>query len=282
MHYRYIWLLATAMIFFSCKKHKEFSRPGGSPQPPVVTPPPPPSPVFSVLLKEITVPNVAAPYFFEYDSEKRIKAAIVASGIRIYEVTYTNNRIAEIRNNTMVNKDRLQYMYDNTGKVSTVAYINEAGTIFRRAFFTYNGQQLVKIEWEVNSSNAPTPGRVMELIYQPGGNISEIKDSRKPQWSMLPGDYNTRFEQYDNKTNVDGFALIHEDIDHLLLLPGIQWQKNNPGRVIKTGAGLNTRAGYNYTYDSAGRPLSRTGTMTITSGQNAGQSFPTNTFYSYY
>jgi hypothetical protein len=223
-----------------------------------------------------------APYFFEYDSAKRIKAALVASGIRIYEVTYANNRISEIKNNTMVNKDRLQYVYDNSGKVAMIVYINEGGAIFRRAFFTYNGQQLIKIEWEVNSSSGPTLGRVMELIYQPDGNVMEIRDSKKPQWSMLPGNYSTRFEQYDTKANVDGFALIHDDIDHLLLLPGIQWQKNNPGRVIKSGDGLNTRAKYNYAYDATGRPASRTGMMTIMSGPNAGVSFPTNTFYSYY
>lgn len=278
MHYRYSWLLAAAMIFFSCKKDKDPGSPGAPATPPVVMPPVASAP----LLREITVPGVAAPYFFEYDAAKRIKSVIVASGIRIYAVSYSNQRIAGIRNNTMVNKDSLHYVYDNAGRVATVIYINEAGSIFRRAFFTYNGQQLVKIEWEVNNGGGATIARVMEMLYHPDGNLLEIRDNKGPQWSALPGDYLTRFEKYDNKVNVDGFALIHENIDHLLLLPGVQWQKNNPARVTRRGAGLNTIADYTYTYNAANAPLSRSGTVTITSGQNAGQSFPTNTVYSYY
>jgi hypothetical protein len=279
MHYRYSWLLIAAMVFFSCKKDKDPFGAGGPATPPVVTPPPA-SP--AILLKEITVPGVAAPYFFEYDSLKRIKSVIVASGIHLYAVTYNNQRIAGIRNNTMVNKDSLQYVYDNAGRVATVIYINEAGSIFRRAFFTYNGQQLLKIEWEVNDGSSAIIARVMEMIYHPDGNLLEIRDNKGPQWSIVPGDYLTRFEKYDNKVNVDGFALIHDDIDHLLLLPGVRWQKNNPARVTRRGAGLNTIADYNYTYNNVNAPLSRSGTVTITSGPNAGQSFPTNTSYSYY
>jgi hypothetical protein len=52
------------------------------------------------------------------------------------------------------------------------------------------------------------------------------------------------FEQYDNKVNVDGFSLIHDDFfDHLVLLPGVQLQKGNPGRQTGRMRGSDSRLG---------------------------------------
>src|SRR6185437_12506507 len=91
-----------------------------------------------------------------------------------------------------------------------------------------------------------------------------------------------RFEQYDDGINVDGFSLIHNDFfDHLFLLPGVRLQKGNPGRETLTGDGENYRVDYVYTYDAAHRPLSKTGTLVITSGTNAGQTIQTQSLFTY-
>ena len=103
----------------------------------------------------------------------------------------------------------------------------------------------------------------------------------------IPGspavNFTDRFEQYDDKVNVDGFGLLHDEFfDHLFLLPGIQLQKNNAVKEIRTGDGQNYEATYNYTYNDKKAPVQKTGTLVYTSGPEAGRSFPLNSVFSYY
>jgi len=92
----------------------------------------------------------------------------------------------------------------------------------------------------------------------------------------------TRFEQYDDKVNVDDFNLLHNDFfDDLLLLPGIRLQKNNPGRETLTAFESYT-VNYTYTYNDKKAPLTRSGDLLYTTGPNAGKRFQDNTSYSYY
>jgi hypothetical protein len=274
---KYLVLLLLALVLVCCKK-EAVTGPGNPPPPP---PPPPPVAVPAVLLKEITASNVPTPYFFEYDAVGRAKTVIVASGLRIYEVVYSGKVISEMKNNTMVNKDRLLYVYNNAGKVSSINYMNEAGFIFRKAHFTYDGQKLSKIDWEKNTATGFVVDRRVALVYQPDGNVMEMADERlqapgQPAITLL-----SRFEQYDTKINSDGFALFHDQNDHLLLLPGIQLQKNNPGKFTHTG-GFDFKIDYTYTYNDKNVPLTRKGDVVILNGPNAGQAFQINSAYSYY
>ena len=92
-----------------------------------------------------------------------------------------------------------------------------------------------------------------------------------------------RFERYDDKINVDGFSLLHEEFfDHKVLLPGVQLQKGNPARQTHTGDGVNYAVDYIYTYDDLNRPLTKAGALTFSNGPDAGKTFATRSIFSYY
>jgi hypothetical protein len=261
-------LLAIAIVLFSCKKEK------------TTTTPPPGNPV---LLKDIVIPNLPSPYYhFEYNAAGSIIKASFASGLRLYDVAYSGGKISELKNNTLANKDRLQYIYNEAGKPDLIKYIDEAGTIFRIATLTYANGQLRTIEWERKTAIGFIRERTMAFIYQAGGNLLEITDHLHPLAGQNEATYVSRFEQYDNKINTDGFMLIHEHNDHLLLLPGLPLQKNNPRKLIRSGDGVNYTIDYTYTYNDKNTPLTKTGDAVFTSGPNAGQRWQTNAAYSYY
>ncbi|HET6993669.1 MAG TPA: hypothetical protein VFI06_01745, partial [Chitinophagaceae bacterium] len=69
--------------------------------------------------------------------------------------------------------------------------------------------------------------------------------------------------------------------DHLFLLPGVQLQKNNPRRIVRTGD-ITFNLDYTYTYNENGAPLTRSGDFVWTSGANAGQHVLLSAVFSYY
>ena len=124
----------------------------------------------------------------------------------------------------------------------------------------------------------------MSLSYYPNGNLLEITEYR-PAIDGLQTEATTvdRFEQYDDKINVDGFSLIHDDFfDHLVLLPGVQLQTGNPAKQTRTGDGTNFTVTYSYLYDDKNRPLTKTGDLTLLNGADAGRRIQTSTVFSYY
>ncbi len=258
------------LLFFSCQKENKPPVPGMPDLPPVP----------AALLKDIRVTNLPSPYYyFEYNGGGKVDSAIFSSGIRMYEIIYNADRISEIKNNTMVNHDRLQYLYDNSGRIELINYIDEGGTLYKKSSFTYDGQKLLTIKWERRSGLVFVTDREMDFVYLADGNVFSITDHRI---SPIPLTLISRFEQYDNKNNSDGFTLIHEENDHLLLLPAVQLQKNNPAKMIRTGDGLHYTIDYTYIYSDKNFPLNKAGDVTITNGPNAGQKFQSNTIYSYW
>jgi len=100
---RYVLIVAAALVLFSCKKEK--------PNSPVIQPPDPVIP--TVFLKDIVIPNLPSPYYhFEYDAIGKVAFVSFASDFTRYNVVYNGDRISEMRNNILVNKDRLQYSYE--------------------------------------------------------------------------------------------------------------------------------------------------------------------------
>jgi len=247
------------------------------------TPPPPPEP--AVLLRDIVISNLPSPYYhFEYDALGRVVTASFASGLRNYDVVYDGSRISELRNKINGNGDRLAYIYDDAGRVGVILYADPNGDVYTRLFFTYDGPTLTKLERQRKVEGGFIIDKTMSLSYYPDGNLQQITEHR-PSIDGQQDETTTvdRFEQYDDKLNVDGFGLIHDDFfDHLVLLPGVRLQKGNPARQIHTGDGLNFAIDYTYTYDDKNRPLTKTGDALLLNGTDAGRRVPLSSVFSYY
>lgn len=273
---RYLFLIITiAASFISCKK--ESNR-----LPPVT---PPPSQVEEILLKDIVVPNLPSPYYhFEYNDLGFVSHASFASGLMLYDISYASRRINEMKSIHFINKDRLLYQYEND-KVVLIRYINEAGVNYKRCFISYNlAGRLTQMEWEIK---LPDVGfaleRTVNFTYYPDGNLLERKDQRHAiNGRQNAATYLDRFEDYENKVNTDGFMLVHDNNDHLILLPRVKFQKNNPQKNVRTGDGLNYEITYTFTYNNLNRPIEKKGNAVFTSGPNAGQHFQTRAFFTYY
>lgn len=277
MRYHYAFLAITTAAALSCSGYDESTAP---PPPPA---PPPPGP--TVLLKDVVIPNLPSPFYhFEYDAAGRVSRASFASGFTMYEVAYVNGRIGELRNNTAGNQDRLQYFYDNAGRVRGIDYVDPTGALRARIALAYNGQQLIGLERARRAGHAFIIDKIMSMTYHPDGNLLEISDHR-PAIDGLQTESTVihRYEQYDDGINVDGFDLIHNEFfDHLILLPGVQLQKGNPARLTQTVTGQNFIIDYSYTYDDQKRPLTKTGEGTFLSGPDAGERFHTHSVFTYY
>jgi hypothetical protein len=246
-------------------------------------PPPPPPPV---LLKDVVIPHLPSPYYhFAYDAMGRVAAASFASDLRAYDVTYTGDRIREMRNNVVANGDRLVYVYDDAGRVGAIRYVDSNGVTFTLLIFSYDGPRLTGLERDRRVEGGFIIDKTMSFSYYPDGNLLELTEHR-PAIDGRQDETTTvdRFERYDDKINVDGFSLIHDDFfDHLVLLPGVQLQKGNPGRLTHTGNDqVNHQVDYTYTYDDRNRPLAKSGDLVFLNGPNAGQRFQTRSEFSYY
>jgi hypothetical protein len=275
MRYRYLLVLIATVVLFSCKKEKSA----------VINPSQPPvNPPVTVFLKDIVLSNLPSPYYhFEYSQDGKVIFVSFASELTRYNVVYEGNAIAELRNNILVNKDRIIYSYDEDGKVNIVMYADSTGFVFEDVQFRYEGSKLVRLERQVRRINTGFfTDKVMTMTYYADGNLKELTDHRFPVFGQLDQTFTDRFEQYDDKINVDAFSLLHNDFfDHLFLLPGVQLQKNNPRRIVRTGD-ITFNLDYTYTYNQSGAPLTRSGDFVYTSGPQAGQHFLLSCIYSYY
>ena len=243
----------------------------------------PPAP--SVLLRDIVVSSLPSPYYhFEYDATGRMTFVSFASELTRYDLSYTAGRLSEMRNNILVNHDRLVYAYDGAGRVAEVRYVDDMGVLFTRVHYAYEGTKLIGVERERKTANGFIVDRTMSLSYGVDGNLVDLTE----HYLAIPGvqddaTFTDHYEQYDAGINVDDFSLLHDEFfDHLVLLPQVRLQKGNPGRVTRSGDGLNYRVEYSYTYDDQSRPLIKSGDLTILNGSAAGQRIQTSSVFSYY
>lgn len=279
MRYRYAWVtIIFAVSLFSCKKDH-----GNPTRPPVI---PPYVPEKHVLLKDITIPHLPSPYYhFEYNTDSLVTKVDFASGFSIYDVFYNGSKISEMRNNIIINHDTLRYLYDNAGKLAMIKIINSANVIYKHVNFTYNGDRIKEIDWDHKVSDGSfIKDRTLKFTFYSNGNVETIAENR-PSLGGVP-EYNSlmSFELYDDKINVDDFSLIHLTYhDHLFLPQGFRLQKNNPGRerLSVNGTDLYT-VDYTYTYNNDNTPSVKAGDLLYLSGSDAGKSFQTNSFYTYY
>lgn len=247
--------------------------------------PVPPDPGPTVLLQDIVIPSLPSPYYhFEYDPTGRLTVASFASDLRHYDVRYDNGRISEMKNTAVLNGDRLTYTYDDAGRVSVVKYVDASEAVVAVVFLTYDGQKLTGLERDRRVTGGFIVEKTMSLSYYPDGNVRQIVEHH-PAIDAGQTEATTTdvFEQYDDKINVDGFSLIHDEFfDHLVLLPGVQLQKGNPARQTHTGDGVNYTVDYSYSYDDKNRPLTKNGELTFLNGTDAGRKFQTTSVFTYY
>ncbi len=276
MRYRFLLLLTVLTVLFSCKKENEPTAPP-QPDPPVTVVP-------KGLLKEITIPHLPSPYYhFEYNASGKISFASFASDFTRYDLIYKEGKLHQMRNNIIVNKDTLQYFYDNAGRANAINYITEAGIIYTKISLSYDGEKLIKIEREKKSGAGFVMDKTMTMTYHADGNLKELTYHYLPFNGSVEHTYTDHFEQYDDKINVDGFSLLHNEFfDHLVLLPGVQLQKNNQGKEYRNGDAANYTIDYTYTYNDKNLPLNKKGDLLFTTGTDSGRKFQTNSFYSYY
>jgi hypothetical protein len=261
----------SVFVLLSCKKNP-------------VSPISPPPAIPAVLLKDIVIPNLPSPYYhFEYDMTGKVSFVSFASDFTRYNVVYDGERISEMKNNILVNKDRLQYSYDNEGRVSTVYYADSTGLVYTRINLSYDGTKLIKLDRERKTDTGFVLDKTLTMSYHPDGNLLDLTYHYPPFNGQPEATYTDRFEQYDNKINVDGFGLIHNEFfDHLVLLPGVQLQKNNPGKESRSGDAENYTVNYTYTYNDKNLPLTKNGNLTFLTGTSAGQQFQISSIFSYY
>lgn len=266
-------LLGLCLLFGACSK-----KDSGT-----VTPPPATE---QRLLKTIVYQSLPSPYYhFEYDLNRQVSKASFASGAFTYSLHYQGSKLHEMKTVLAPTKIGVAYQHDNSGRISFVKISNEDGSqVFKRGFLTYDNQnRLTEIEWELNTSSGFALQRTLSFNYYADGNLSEKKDHRHfIDGRQQEAIYIDRFEAYDDKVNGDGFSLLHETSEYLVLFPGVKLQHNNPGKLVRTGDGTNYEITYSYSYNSGKQPMQRTGNMLITNGPQAGQQFHLIADYSYY
>jgi hypothetical protein len=271
MRFKHLLILIISIVSFSCQKNAEVINQLQAPVP-------------NVLLKDVLISNLPSPYYhFEYDNHGRANFVSFASEFLRYKVVYNEGKIAEMRNNILVNKDRLQYFYDDKGMVTLIKYADSTGNVFEKSSFTYNGQKLIKANREHKVAGRFILDRTMTMVYYDDGNLMQLTDHRPANSEQTESTLIDRFEQYDNKINVDGFSLLHPDFfEHLFLLPQVQLQKNNPAKETLTSNTINYQINYTYTYNEKNAPLTKKGDAIITNSDNTTQTFKTSSTYTYY
>lgn len=261
-------------LLLSCRKGKDMS-PGV---------PANPASFVALKLKDIQIAGLPSPYYhFEYRENKYISAFSFSGGL-LYDLTYTGDHLTSMNRIDGAGRGNISYSYhDNKLSAITVA---DAGIIYRRAFLRYYPSgQLQKIEWELKPANGSfAEEESYTFTYYPDGNLKEVLQQYFSVGQLPEVTFTDRYENYDNKRNVDGFTLMEPGRLRIpVLIPGISLQINNPGRIVRTGgAALTYEVNYTYTYDNAGKPLTKTGDFVYTSGPDAGQHYELRTNYSYY
>ncbi|HYF31540.1 MAG TPA: hypothetical protein VD993_10515 [Chitinophagaceae bacterium] len=234
----------------------------------------------AIRLKEMVSEGLPSPYFhFTYDNNNFITKLQHASGLLQYDLHYENSRLVSMVNNTMANKDTLQYYYADN-RVSRIDLIEANGTRTKTAELHYDDQQrLHQIVWKkMNADYSASIIRKLVFRYNQQ-NISQFQDYRSMGngLELLKTHY---FEQYDDKVNVESNFLVKDVFEHFLFLPQVQLQKNNPLSEKIVGQQNDWHITYNYTFHN-GLPATKTAEIRQTRGVGSGDSIMSVTSYNY-
>ena len=266
---KYLLILPVVQIFIGCKKQTDT-----------------PSPSTSPLLKDIVEEHWPSPYYhFEYDASNRISLMSFASDFNKYTVAYAEDRITDMKNTSVENRDRLQYIYNAEGRVDLIKYFDSTGNVYKTVDLFYDGSKLTRLYHSRRTAAGFVPEKAITMTYYADSNLMDITYDLLPFDAVPGGTSSIHFEQYDNRINVDGFSLLKDELfnhQHLFLLPCVQLQKNNPRKETRTGDGVNYTTDYTYTYNDKNAPLTKKGSRFILNTGLAGQRFETSSTFSYY
>lgn len=237
----------------------------------------------SIPLKEVFEQNLPSPYFkLVYDDSGYASIISFADGIQTYTLGYLNQRINKMVNTK--NNEVLTYHYTGVD-VSNITLHNAAGKKLRSFKFYYNHtRQLTRVDYfyvpNANPQDSLLERKVL-LQYNDKGNLSRKEGYELNNHNELLLSHIIQYDDYDNGINVDDFYLLKDFFDHLLFLPQVKLQINNPKLVTIKSDQADFRIDYTYTYSNQ-LPVSKSGRMEQVRGENPGQVFEFINQFTYY
>lgn len=235
----------------------------------------------NVRLKEMVSQGLPSPYFhFTYDNNHFVTKLQHASGLLQYDLHYENGRLVRMSNNTIVNKDTLEYHYSRN-RISRVDLIEGNGVRTKQAQLFYDEQdRLQEIVWKkMNIDFSSSIIRKLVFEYDQQNNISRFEDYRNTG-SGLELSTTHFFDKYDSQVNVESNFLIKDVFEHFLFLPQVQLQKNNPLTERIVGTQNEWQITYTYSFNN-GLPVNKTAEIKQTRGTGAGGTIVNVTSYAY-
>ena len=234
---------------------------------------PPPTDQQTVKLREIITENEPGPSFnFTYDQAGYVSTAGFAGELVSYRYFYKNQRIDSVSTNA---PDGTYLLYRYTGAfVSKVEQLDHHGLALIVAITYDRFNRVSSMEWRPVSSGT---AKTTTFDYYGNGNLHAMK-------TYYPATGNTSlttYQAYDDKKNVDGFAVFKEFFDHIVLLPTVKLQHNNATRIsmLRGNNRIEVENEYSYRDDV---PVQQRSTARIKDGSGEEHTLTTLTSYSYY
>lgn len=269
-------IVSICTLFQACKKDTD------QPIPPKHDPPATEYYTRNILLKDVNAQSLPSPYFhFEYDAFGLAKRIGFASGFYNYNLAYDNRKLLKMTN--IINNNSLEYTWSN-GKVTDIRERRITGEMIWHYIFLYNSNDQVKeIRWyQMNNATGDSLlYRKVKLAYRLEGNLARYDDYRSTS-GPLEWSHTEEFSNFDDGENVDDFGILKDFFDHVLFLPNIRLQINNPRDVRFTSVQNDYDIHYDWTYNNNKLPVLKRTTFTQTRGSDAGRTISASTSYSYY
>jgi hypothetical protein len=257
-----VMLSALVVTMAACSK-KDHTVPPGAPATDQQT----------IRLKDIVTESEASPQFaFTYDDSGYVATASFAGDFFKYHYFYKNHRIDSVSTNST---DGTYLLYWYAGSLVNKVEQYDNGGLALTVSITYDRlNRVTNMEWKpVTSGTAKTT----TFDYYGNGNLHALK-------TFYPTTGITSlvtYQAYDDKKNVDGFAVFKDFFEHIVLLPAVKFQYNNATRVSMI-RGINRIEIQNeYTYKDS-LPTQQRATAQLTNGSGKGQTLTALTTYSYY
>ncbi|WP_315818815.1 hypothetical protein [Paraflavitalea speifideaquila] len=229
---------------------------------------------FVVLLKEVNVRNTATPFYhFTYNDSGYVTRLSYHEDMYVYEYFYKSGRIDSV---TSSSTDAKYFLYRYTNqRVSSVQQYDNAGLKITISIRYDDRGRVTHMDWQpVN--NGPDEKHTV-LTYYDDGNVKRVESSYPATAQVSISD----FEAYDNKKCVDGFAVSRDFLEHVILLPQVRFQLNNPTRTKSVNGPFVREAQFNYVYHG-NLPIERHSVTRVTAGPTAGDSYTGFTSFTYY
>lgn len=264
-------IIALCTFFQACKKTDD---PGGD-----HVPPPPGTKVG--MLKDISVERLPSPYYhFDYTDEGVTTGISFASGIFIYDLFYVNGRLDKMVNRP--SRDALIYEYSN-GKVVSIRVRRPNNSIVYHYTIGYQDNLVNEIRYYLANAAGGDSILFKKVLfyYYDDGNLERYEKYVDETGGNLQWSITEKYVDYDDGKNVDGFRHYKDFFDHVIHLPGVQFMKNNPRKILITSPLTDYEFNDTWTYRD-GLPVSKFSRWKETRGSNAGREASGNTTFSYY